>query len=81
MNDTYKVVETNLYESNASNRFPTLSTLIDLWFTRDGSISGEVFLLMVVGPKVHPELTLRMMLVNKSSFERWLDELEGMVFY
>lgn len=80
MNDNYEVIETNLYESDASVVVPTLNTLIDLWLTRDGSISGEVSPLIAVGLKVHPELTLQMLSVNKPSFERWLDELDGMVF-
>lgn len=80
MNENYETIEANLYDRNSAVFFPTVSTLVDIWSQRDGALSGEVSPLILVALQVDPETTLSLLAKNYSSFEKWLNELEGMVF-
>ncbi|WP_253652136.1 MULTISPECIES: hypothetical protein [unclassified Vibrio] len=59
---------------------PALFSLVEIWKRRDGAISGEVSPLLLVALKIEPQNTLLLLPENPESFNKWLNELEGMVF-
>ncbi|WP_282249070.1 hypothetical protein [Vibrio campbellii] len=54
--------------------------MVEIWKRRDGAISGEVSPLLLVALKVEPQNTLLLLSESPESFDKWLNELEGMVF-
>ncbi len=71
----------NLLESKAPlSTTPTINTLYDIWVNRDGAVSGEVSPLILAALNNHTEHTLHYLSINNLSFEKWLSELEGIVF-
>ncbi|MGP1388571.1 hypothetical protein ACXHP7_18020 [Vibrio chemaguriensis] len=58
---------------------PALFSLVEIWKRRDGAISGEVSPLLLVALKIEPQNTLLLLPENPESFNKWLNELEGMV--
>ncbi|HHF2856172.1 hypothetical protein MTR11_09020 [Vibrio sp. CCB-PB317] len=80
MIENYKSIESNLEKKGGSKIVPTLFSLVEIWKRRDGAISGEVSPLLLVALKVEPQNTLLLLSENPESFDKWLSELEGMVF-
>ncbi|MDN3678823.1 hypothetical protein QWZ04_00485 [Vibrio tapetis subsp. quintayensis] len=80
MVENYQSIESNLEKKEASEIVPTLFSLVEIWKRRDGAISGEVSPLLLVALKVEPHNTLLLLSQTPGSFNKWLNELEGMVF-
>ncbi len=80
MIENYQSIESNLEKKEASEMVPTLFSLVEIWKRRDGAISGEVSPLLLVALKVEPQNTLLLLSESPESFDKWLNELEGMVF-
>ncbi|WP_104046862.1 hypothetical protein [Vibrio jasicida] len=80
MIENYKSIESNLEKKEGSKIVPTLFSLVEIWKRRDGAISGEVSPLLLVALKVEPQNTLLLLSESPESFDKWLNELDGMVF-
>ncbi|MGR5150172.1 hypothetical protein ACQKP8_26950 [Photobacterium alginatilyticum] len=80
MNDNYQSIESILKHGEELSVIPVLNTLIDIWLNRDGGVSGEVTPLIVIALINNAEPTLILLSEHPDSFERWLNELDGMVF-
>jgi len=80
MNDNYQSIELQLQGGEDFLAIPLINTLVEIWLKRDGAISGEVSPLIVVALVNNAEPTLILLSEHPESFEKWLNELEGMVF-
>ncbi|MGI9916776.1 hypothetical protein [Vibrio owensii] len=80
MIENYKSIELNLSERKTTEMVPTLFSLVEIWKHRDGAISGEVSPLLLVALAAGPQNTLLLLSGSPESFDKWLNELEGMVF-
>lgn len=80
MNDNYQSIESTLNNGEEVSVIPVINTLVEIWLNRDGAVSGEVSPLIVLALINNAEPTLILLSENPDSFNRWLNELDGMVF-
>ncbi|EGR0111181.1 hypothetical protein OC508_20070 [Vibrio vulnificus] len=80
MKDNYTVIEEILSGDYSHMVIPTVNTLGEIWFHRDGGVSGEVSPLLVIGLTHHTSITLAVLSSKPDSFSKWLNELQGIVF-
>ncbi|MCG3727531.1 hypothetical protein [Vibrio cincinnatiensis] len=80
MVENYEFIEINLEKTESLVSIPTIVTLVEIWKIRDGALSGEVSPLLIIALKNDPHNTLTLLSNSSLSFNKWLNELEGMVF-
>ena len=80
MMDNWESIETTVSQSKSYELIPVLSTLSDLWYRRDGAMTGEISGFLIKALIYHPDLMLPMLVEKKDSFNRWLSAFNGIVF-
>ncbi|YCO04928.1 hypothetical protein ACB087_15665 [Vibrio sp. VNB-15] len=77
--ENYQTIELNLEKKEYSEIVPIVFSLVEIWKRRNGAISGEVSPLLLIALKVEPQNTLLLLSEKPEPFNKWLNELEGMV--
>ena len=80
MQNHYTAIDHHLATASKDDVIPEITTLIAIWKKRDGAVSGEVSPLLITALTHHTEITLTMLASSPVSYEKWLGELEGIVF-
>ncbi|CAE6903702.1 hypothetical protein ACOMICROBIO_LMKGKHOH_02243 [Vibrio sp. B1FIG11] len=80
MKNNYFVIQEHLESDESKIVVPTINTLGEIWVHRDGAVSGEVSLLLLVALTHHTYITLAVLSSEPDSFSKWLNELQGIVF-
>ncbi|KLV05523.1 hypothetical protein ABT56_11170 [Photobacterium aquae] len=80
MKENHRLIEMDLKNRKTNEIIKDLNTLTNIWIERDGAVSGEVSPLLIIAIEKHTDFTLSILSSHPRSFNKWLNELEGIVF-
>lgn len=80
MANNFQQIEKTLSSRESYELIPVINTLSEIWYRRDGAITGEVSTPIILALIFHPELMLPMLADRPDSFDRWLSQFNGIVF-
>ncbi|WP_064608794.1 hypothetical protein [Photobacterium sp. J15] len=76
----YHSIERTILTEDKKAVIPILNTLGEIWYKRDGATSGEISPLLAQALITHTDIALSVLSDYPESFERWLAQLQGVLF-